>query len=217
MVEIRGLTLVIDTGPDFRQQMLRHHVHKLDAILFTHQHRDHTAGLDDIRAYNFFQGRTMDLYLPPEVETALRKEYYYIFEKPDYPGLPELRFHHIENNPFSIEGVLIQPVEVMHYNMRVFGYRFNNFAYITDANHIPAPEMEKLQGLEVLIINALRIEKHISHFSLDEALEVIARLQPKNAYLTHISHQMGTHRDLTEKLPNNVFPACDGLRLEIAG
>lgn len=215
LIEVHGKHLVVDAGPDFRQQMLREQVNKLDAILFTHQHRDHTAGLDDIRAYNFFQGKPMDIYLNAEVEASLRKEYHYVFEHGGYPGLPEMRFFPIENRPFFVDEIKITPVEVMHYKLRVFGFRINNFTYITDANYISDPELEKIKGSEVLIINALRREKHISHFTLDEALEVIKKVAPGKAYLTHMSHQMGAHAEVNLELPGGVELAWDGLQINI--
>lgn len=215
LIHTHGKYFVIDAGPDFRQQMLRERVHQLDAIVFTHQHRDHTAGLDDIRAYNFFQGNPMDIYASAEVEASLRKEYHYVFEHGSYPGLPEMRLFNITNTPFYIDAVRFTPVEVKHYHLSVFGFRVNNFTYITDANHIPDAELDKIVGTDILIINALRKERHISHFSLDEALDMIGRIRPRKAYLTHISHQMGRHADVSLQLPDNVELAYDGLQIEL--
>lgn len=215
LISVNGKHIVIDAGPDFRQQMLREQVSSLDAIVFTHQHRDHTAGLDDIRAYNYFMGKPMDIYLTEEVETSIRKEYHYVFEHGGYPGLPQMRLLNIKNSPFYIDEVKFIPIEVMHYNLKVFGFRINNFTYITDANAISETELEKVKGSKVLIINALRREKHISHFSLEEALALIDRIQPEQAWLTHISHQMGTHEAVSEQLPSNVYLAWDGLQLEL--
>lgn len=215
LISVNGKHIVIDAGPDFRQQMLREQVSSLDAIVFTHQHRDHTAGLDDIRAYNYFMGKPMDIYLTEEVEASIRKEYHYVFEHGGYPGLPQMRLLNIKNSPFYIDEVKFIPIEVMHYNLKVFGFRINNFTYITDANAISETELEKVKGSKVLIINALRREKHISHFSLEEALELIDRIQPEQAWLTHISHQMGTHEAVSEQLPPNVYLAWDGLQLEL--
>lgn len=215
LISVNGKHIVIDAGPDFRQQMLREQVSSLDAIVFTHQHRDHTAGLDDIRAYNYFMGKPMDIYLTEEVEASIRKEYHYVFEHGGYPGLPQMRLLNIKNSPFYIDEVKFIPIEVMHYNLKVFGFRINNFTYITDANAISETELEKVKGSKVLIINALRREKHISHFSLEEALELIDRIQPEQAWLTHISHQMGTHEAVSEQLPSNVYLAWDGLQLEL--
>lgn len=215
LISVNGKHIVIDAGPDFRQQMLREQVSSLDAIVFTHQHRDHTAGLDDIRAYNYFMGKPMDIYLTEEVEASIRKEYHYVFEHGGYPGLPQMRLLNIKNSPFYIDEVKFIPIEVMHYNLKVFGFRINNFTYITDANAISETELEKVKGSKVLIINALRREKHISHFSLEEALALIDRIQPEQAWLTHISHQMGTHEAVSEQLPSNVYLAWDGLQLEL--
>ncbi len=215
LIHTHGKYFVIDAGPDFRQQMLRERVHRLDAIVFTHQHRDHTAGLDDIRAYNYFQRKPMDIYLAAEVEDSIRKEYHYVFENGGYPGLPEMRLFNIANTPFYIEEVRFTPIEVKHYHLSVFGFRVNNFTYITDANHIPDEELEKIAGTDVLIINALRRERHISHFSLDEALDMIDRIRPRKAYLTHISHQMGRHAEVSQNLPPHVELAYDGLQIEL--
>lgn len=206
---------VIDAGPDFRQQMLREKVNQLDAIIFTHQHRDHTAGLDDIRAYNFFQKKPMDLYLTQPVEQSIRKEYHYVFDNAWYPGLPEINFFNINNSPFYIHDTKFIPIEVMHYQLPVLGFRIRNFTYITDANFISEAEKKKIIGSKVLVINALRKTKHLSHFSLDEALTIIDELKPEQAYLTHISHQMGLHAEIEAQLPPNVKLAYDGLSFEI--
>ncbi|MBC8047482.1 MAG: MBL fold metallo-hydrolase, partial [Fimbriimonadaceae bacterium] len=204
LIEINNQTFVVDAGPDFRQQMLRKNVKKLDAILLTHQHKDHTAGLDDIRAYNYFQQKPMDIYLTAETEHAVRKEYHYVFEEKVYPGIPEMKLFRFENNPFNIGEVKFIPVEVKHLNMKVYGFRINNFTYITDANFISDIEKEKIKGSEVLVLNALRKTKHISHFNLQEALEVIEEIKPGKTYLTHLSHQMGKHTDVEKELPENV-------------
>lgn len=214
LIQVNGRHLVIDAGPDFRQQMLRAQVATLDAIVFTHQHRDHTAGLDDIRAYNYFMQKPMDIYLTQEVEASIRKEYHYVFDHDGYPGLPQMRLLTIHNTPFYIDEVKITPIEVMHYHLKVFGFRINHFTYITDANFISDAELEKVKGTKILVLNALRKEKHISHFSLSEALELIERIQPEQAWLTHISHQMGLHEEVSQTLPPNVHLAWDGLTLE---
>jgi phosphoribosyl 1,2-cyclic phosphate phosphodiesterase len=215
LIETPEFNYAIDAGPDFRQQMLRENVKKLEAIVFTHPHRDHTAGLDDIRAFNFFQKKPMDLYLTEAVEVSLKKEYHYIFEGGWYPGLPEIRFFNISNRPFYINETKFIPIEVQHYKMPVFGYRINNFTYITDANAISQEEKQKIIGTKVLIINALRQEPHISHFSLQEALQIIDEVKPEMAYLTHISHQMGLHAEVEAGLPANVRLAYDGLAIEV--
>lgn len=211
----KGLSLVIDTGPDFRQQMLRENIRRVDAVLFTHQHKDHTAGMDDIRSYNFKDAMDMPVYARPEVIEQLKQEYAYVFAPVKYPGVPSVIVKEIDNTPFSINGTHIQPIEVMHHKMPVFGFRFGNFTYITDANYISEAEMEKIAGSEILVINALRREPHISHFNLDQALGIIAQLQPKQAYLTHISHHLGSHAEVSKELPRNVALAYDGLALHI--
>lgn len=208
---------MVDAGPDFRQQMLRERIVRLDAILLTHQHKDHTAGFDDIRAFNFFQRKPMDVYLTKEVEQAFVKEYHYVFDEKQYPGLPQMRLINFVNAPFKVSGLQVTPVQVYHYKLPVYGFRIGKFAYITDCNLIPEAEISKLKDLDVLIINALRKESHISHYTLDEALEVIKQLQPRQAYLTHISHQMGLHDEVNSSLPSGVALAHDGLQVMIEG
>jgi len=214
LIELENITLIVDTGPDFRQQMLRANVGKLDAVLFTHEHRDHLAGLDDIRAYNFIQQQPMDVYAEERVLRALNYEFPYIFAEKKYPGVPQLNVNIISNREFRINGIPIIPIRVMHYRLPVLGYRIGQFAYITDANFISEEEMEKLFGVKYLVINALRKEKHISHFSLDQALYIIQQLSPKRAYITHLSHQMGLHDSLQQVLPSNVIIAYDGLVID---
>ncbi len=206
---------VIDAGPDFRQQMLKEKVNNLDAIIFTHAHRDHTAGLDDIRAYNYFQNKPMDIYVNEETKNALQLEYSYVFNDKWYPGLPQINFFTITNQPFFIEEVKFIPVELLHYKMKVYGYRINNFTYITDANFISAEEKEKIKGSEILILNALRKEKHISHFNLEEAINLAQEINAEKTFLTHISHQLGKHADVEKQLPETIFLAYDGLRFEV--
>lgn len=206
-----GWTAVIDTGPDFRQQMLTNHVKRLDAVIFTHHHKDHIAGLDDIRAFNFRQGKPMDIYANSITLEALHREFAYAFVEEKYPGVPSLVLHEIDHAPFSIQSFPIIPIPVMHHRLPVLGFRFGDFAYITDANLIPESSMELLYGVKVLVLNALRKEKHISHFTLDEAIEVIAKIRPEQAYLTHISHLLGKHHDVTPDLPGNVHLAYDRL------
>ena len=213
-IEIDDKTFIIDTGPDFRQQMLREKVQKIDAILFTHEHKDHIAGLDDIRAFNYVSGKPMDIYAEKRVLEALKREYAYVFAEYKYPGIPRMNLHFIENEVFTIQGIAFTPIRVMHHRLPVFGYRINDFAYITDANYISDIELQKLTGVKTLIINALRIKKHISHFNLHDALEVIEKLKPDQAYLTHISHQMGFHTDVKSIVPDNVHLAYDSLVIE---
>jgi phosphoribosyl 1,2-cyclic phosphate phosphodiesterase len=214
-VEAEGTNLVIDTGPDFRQQMLRINAHKVDAVLFTHEHRDHIAGLDDIRAFNFVQQQPMDVFAEERVFRALNYEFPYIFAEKKYPGVPQVNVNLITSFPFNINGLDIHPIRVMHYRLPVLGFRIGQFAYITDANYISEEEIEKLFGVKYLVINGLRKEKHISHFSLGQALALIAQLSPRRAYITHISHQMGLHSDIQKELPHNVVLAWDGLEIEI--
>lgn len=213
-VEIGDHSVVIDSGPDFRQQMLREEVEKLDAIVFTHEHKDHVAGLDDIRAYNYWQKKPMQIYANKAVEAALRRDFHYAFDPNIKGGVPKMIFNHIHREDFSLGGATWRPLPVMHAEMEVLGFRIGDFAYVTDVNHIPEETYEKLDGVKVLIISALRKFEHPSHFSLDEVLEVIKRIKPQASYLTHMSHLMGLHEDLEKELPSGVYPAYDGLKLE---
>jgi len=215
MLEVDGQTIVVDTGPDFRTQMLREHVKHLDAVVFTHEHKDHTAGLDDIRAFNFFQSQAIDMYATQRVQENIRKGFDYIFSDTKYPGIPEINFKTIENKPFTVGPTAFTPIEVMHHKLPVFGYRIGDFVYITDANYIAEKEREKIKGAKVLVLNALRIGKHISHFSLEEALEMAAILDIETTYFTHISHQLGKHAEVSPTLPQGVHLAYDGLKLEM--
>jgi len=187
----------------------------MDAILLTHEHKDHTAGLDDVRSFNFIQGKDMPVYGKQEVLDQIENEFSYIFSEHKYPGIPQVERIPITNNPFDINGIIITPIEVMHYKLPVYGFRINDFAYITDANFISEIEKRKLKKLKVLVLNALQIEKHISHFTLSDALELINELKPKKAYLTHISHKLGLSRDVESTLPENVKLAYDGLTIVI--
>ena len=214
-IEINGQSFVVDTGPDFRQQMLRENVARLDAVLFTHAHRDHTAGLDDVRAYNFMQNSNMPVYGRQEVLDQLKMEFAYAFAKDAYPGLPRITLNQIDERPFELNGVPIMPLPVMHLHLPVLGFRFGNFSYITDANVIPEETLMLLRGTEVLVLNALQIEHHVSHFNLNEALKMIGRIGPAKAYLTHISHKLGLHSAVEKKLPENVSLAYDGLQIEL--
>jgi phosphoribosyl 1,2-cyclic phosphate phosphodiesterase len=195
--------------------MLRERVKRIDAILFTHAHRDHTAGLDDVRAYNFIQRMDMPIYGRQEVLDNLKIEYSYAFGKESYPGTPRLLLNLIDSKPFSIDGVDIIPLEVLHLKMPVLGFRFGNFSYITDANFIPDRTIEKLKGTEVLVLNALQREPHISHFNLEEALAMIERIKPGCTYLTHVSHNLGLHADVAKELPENVMLSYDGMQLDV--
>ena len=212
-IETDGKTLLIDTGPDFREQMLRSQTARIDAILYTHEHKDHIAGLDDVRPYNFLGGQHIHIYATEQVEAALQREFSYAFAKEKYPGVPELSIHRIANNEFEAAGIRVMPIAAMHAEMPVTGFRIGGFTYITDANFITDEELEKAQGSEVFVINALRREKHYSHFNLDEALELIRKVNPKQAYLTHISHRLGLHADLEKELPPDVTVAYDGMEI----
>jgi phosphoribosyl 1,2-cyclic phosphate phosphodiesterase len=215
LVETNGKTIVVDCGPDFRQQFLRENILKLDAVLMTHEHKDHLAGLDEVRAFNYLQKKAMPVYATERVQLAIKREYAYIFEEPSYPGIPKIDLHTIGLQNFSVEGIPVVPIEVMHHQLPVHGFRFGNFTYITDANFISPKEKEKIKGSEVLVLNALRREPHISHYTLAQALELIEELKPKQAYLTHISHQLGLHEEVEKELPVGVNIAYDGLVVEL--
>ncbi len=213
-LEINGKSFVIDTGPDFRTQMLRENIARIDAVIFTHAHRDHTGGLDDVRAYNFKQQMDMPVYGSEATLQQLQGDFSYAFEKHAYPGIPRLQLNEINDQPFEINGIPVLPLPVMHLKMPVFGFRFGNFSYITDANFISGETLERLQGTEILVLNALQREWHISHFSLQEALDIVEAIKPGNTYFTHISHRLGLHRDVSTELPENVWLAFDGLQIE---
>ena len=213
LIETGNNHFVIDTGPDFRQQMLRENVTKIDAVLFTHEHKDHIAGLDDIRAYNYILNRKMDIYASENVQNALKREFAYIFDETQYPGIPQLNLHTIENTPFKINEINIIPIRAYHFKMPVFGFRIGDFTYITDANLIPEKEKEKIKGSKVIVINALRREPHISHFTLQQAVELMHELKPEKAYFTHISHQLGLHEAVNKELPGFIELAYDGLEI----
>lgn len=214
-IEVNGLSIVIDSGPDFRQQVLVNRVNKLDALIFTHQHKDHIAGMDEVRSYNFLQNKPIPVYARPEVIDQLKQEFAYVFAEHKYPGIPQVDVHVIGNGPFLIEGIKIIPIDVLHYKLPVFGYRIQDLTYITDANYIAAREKEKIKGSKILVINALQQQEHISHFTLNQALEIIEEIKPECAYLVHISHRMGLHREVSKTLPTHVELAFDGLSVEI--
>lgn len=207
-------TLVVDTGPDFRYQMLREKVKKLDAVIFTHPHKDHLAGLDDIRAFNFFSKKPIHIYADSWTEEAVRRDFYYAFTDTKYPGIPELTMNTIAMESFTVGDIPVIPVQVWHMRMPVLGFRFGPFTYITDANRIDEQEKEKIRGSRVLVLNALRKQKHISHFTLEEAIEQANELKVPEAYFTHISHQLGLHAEIEAELPEHIHLAYDGLRLE---
>jgi phosphoribosyl 1,2-cyclic phosphate phosphodiesterase len=217
MVESSTTRLVVDTGPDFRYQMLREEVRSLDAVLFTHSHKDHLAGLDDIRAFNYFSGKSIDIFADPATEEAVRRDFYYAFSENKYPGLPQLHMRTITPEPFLVGDILVEPVPVWHLRMPVLGFRFGQFTYITDANRIDPESMDKIRGSDVLVLNALRKEKHISHFTLDEAIGVVNELGVPKAYFTHLSHQMGLHAFVENDLPAGMHLAFDRLVMEMPG
>ncbi|MEP6467379.1 MAG: MBL fold metallo-hydrolase [Parafilimonas sp.] len=215
LVESSTTTIVVDTTPDFRYQMLRINNIKLDAVLFTHPHKDHIAGLDDVRAYNFFQQKPMDVYANALTTEALKREFAYVFADKKYPGIPQINLHTIDATPFVIGDIPVLPFTVWHHKMPVLGFRFNNFTYITDANRIDEPVKEKIKGSEVIVLNALRNEQHISHFTLPEAIAMVQELKIPEAYFTHISHQLGKHDDVEKTLPPGIHLGYDGLMLYV--
>lgn len=215
MLTMGDSNVVFDCGPDFRIQMLRHRVDNIDALLFTHAHRDHVAGLDDIRAFNYILNKTIDIYGSAETLASIKDQFPYIFAPGRYFGLPQLTIHQFDSRPFRIGAMEFTPIQVMHQDMRVFGFRIKDFTYITDANFIADDQMELIRGSKVIVLNALRNSRHVSHYSLGEALEVIDKLSPERAYLTHISHFLGKYEIVESKLPPNVHLAYDGLQIEL--
>lgn len=215
LVRSAETTISVDAGPDFRFQMLRAAVMQLDGIVFTHPHKDHVAGLDDVRAYNFFSGKAMNVYANEMTEEVLIREFPYAFSEKRYPGVPEIRLNTIDSDPFFVGDLEIIPIQVWHLRMPVLGFRFGNFTYITDANRIEDTEMEKIRGSKILVVNALRHEKHISHFNLEEAIALSESLGSPETYFTHISHQLGKHADVEESLPAHVHLAYDGLSFSV--
>ena len=212
LIQKDNKSIVIDSGPDFRQQMLNNNVSSLDCILFTHEHKDHIAGLDDVRAFNFKQKKAMEVYCSERVEYALKREYHYIFAENRYPGVPSVNINLINKDRFQLFNTIdIQPIEVLHYKLPVLGFRIDDFTYITDAKTISTEEKINIKGTKILIINCLRREEHMSHFNLKEALEFINEIKAETTYLTHISHLFGTHEEIEQELPANVFVAYDGL------
>ena len=217
MIEEDGQTFVIDTGPDFRQQMLREKVEKVDAIIYTHEHKDHVAGMDDVRAYNYKWKKDVEIYCTQRVNEALHREFPYVFSDYRYPGVPSVNINIIENKEFEINGVKILPIEAMHYKLPIFGFRIKNFVYLTDVSSISEKEKEKMKNTDLLILDALRRKPHISHLTLEQALELINELKPKRALLTHISHYMGKHDDLLKELPSNIDLSYDGQTIILNG
>lgn len=215
LVQSDNTSIVVDTTPDFRSQMLREGVKKLNAVLFTHPHKDHIAGLDDIKAFNFFQKKSMDVFANTLTQNELYREFPYIFAQDKYPGIPSVTLHTISDKLFMVGDIPVIPILVYHLNMPVLGFRFGNFTYITDANRIDDIEKEKIKGSKVLVINALRKEEHISHFNLQQAIDLVVELKIPKAYFTHISHQLGLHEEINAKLPANIELAWDGLKLTL--
>jgi len=211
LIEVNGTKILIDAGPDFRQQLLRENIDSLDAILLTHEHKDHIGGLDDVRALNYITGKPVEIYAEQRVLNCVQSEYPYAFVENPYPGVPEMNLNAIsEDKPFYINHIKIIPIRVFHHKLPILGFRINTTVYITDANKIEEKEMEKIYGCETLIINALRKEEHLSHFTLNQALEISLKSGAKQTFLTHLSHQMGLYSNLTNEIPGNVFIAYDG-------
>ena len=215
MIESGDKTVVIDSGPDFRYQMLREHVQHLDAIVFTHEHKDHVAGLVDVRAFNYKQNAPIDVYATTRVQEALKREFAYIFAEFKYPGIPQINMHTIDLKPFDIGSIHLIPIEVMHYKLPVLGFRIGDFTYITDAKTVSETEVEKLKGTKTLVINSLQTQSHISHFTLDEALSFARLIGAEKTYFTHMSHRIGLHSVVSQQLPQGIELAYDGLKIEI--
>ena len=215
LVEVDGLNILIDAGPDLRQQLLRCGVTRLDALLMTHEHKDHTGGIDDVRPINFLMKQPLNIYGQPRVMKAIRNDYSYAFATEQYPGVPQLVLNPIQPEPFEVKGVEVFPVKVRHMTLPIFGYRIRNFAYITDASFISETEKKKLKGVKVLVINALRRKQHYSHFNLEQALAVIDEVKPERAYLTHVSHRLGKYVEVSAELPENVFLGIDNQLIEV--
>ena len=215
LIECNGVNIAIDAGPDFRQQMLAANVKALHGILLTHEHRDHIAGLDDVRAFNWVLQRPMDIWAEQRVQDSIRKEFSYVFAESKYPGIPDINMHNIDGHPFEILTIKVIPLRGYHHKLPIFGFRIGDLTYITDANFIPEEEKEKIVGTKYLIVNGLRMQKHMSHFSLPEALKFISDFSPRRGFITHISHQLGRNADVSKDLPDNISLAYDGLSFEL--
>tara|TARA_B100000427_G_scaffold127435_1_gene106003 strand:- start:203 stop:970 length:768 start_codon:yes stop_codon:yes gene_type:complete len=215
MIDVDNQKLIIDTGPDFRQQMLREKVQNINAVLFTHHHKDHVAGMDDIRAFNHKWKKDVNVYCNLTTEKALHNEFPYVFSNENYPGIPKVKINNFDNKKFKINETIIIPIQAYHYKLPVFGFRIYNFVYLTDVSFIPAKEKQKMKKADLIILDALRQTKHISHFSLEEAVNILQELKPKRALLTHISHLMGLHDLVDDNLPNNINLAYDGQSLSL--
>ncbi|WP_134090555.1 MBL fold metallo-hydrolase [Olivibacter sp. XZL3] len=215
MISSQGKNVVIDTGPDFRYQMLREGVKRLDAVLYTHAHKDHIAGLDDIRAFNYFQGTAIDVFADNLVQDALKREFYYIFTEHKYPGIPQINLKEVDDELFSIGHLSVQPINVMHFKLPIKGYRFGDFTYLTDVKSVSESAVNKITGTKILVVNALQREPHISHFTLDEAISFAKQIGADRTYFTHISHRLGKHEEISKELPPGIYLAYDGLRISL--
>jgi len=215
-IAVNDKSFIIDSGPDFRQQVLRERIKKLDALLFTHEHKDHTAGMDDIRSFNFLQQKDMPVYGDPRVLAQLKQEFAYVFTEKKYPGVPQVETHELSGEELTIEGIKFTPIEVLHHKLPVYGFRIGNFTYITDAKTVSDESIAKIKGSKVLIINALQKSKHLSHLTLEEAIEMAEKIGAEKTYLTHLSHRMGTHKEVQDSLPEHIRIAHDGLKIEMA-
>lgn len=215
MIHAKGKNIVIDTGPDFRYQMLRENVKHLDAVLYTHAHKDHIAGLDDVRAFNYFQGTAIDVFADHLVQDALKREFYYIFTEHKYPGIPRINLNEVTDMDFEIGDLLVKPIDIMHFKLPIKGYRFDNFTYLTDVKSVSEESRHKIRGTEILVVNALQREPHISHFTLDEAIAFAQEVGADQTYFTHISHRLGLHEEVSKELPPGIYLAYDGLELTL--
>ena len=215
LIESNEAKIVIDSGPDFRYQLLREKIKTLDAVVFTHEHKDHIAGLDEVKSFNFINKMRMPVYATERVQKALKREFAYIFSEDKYPGIPEIDLYTIDENPFTIKDITLQPIDVMHFKMPVKSYRIKDFTYITDANFISESEKEKIKGSKIIVVNALRRVEHVSHFTLQQAIDLMLELKPEKAYFTHISHQLGLHQTVEKELPDFIELAYDGLKITI--